>query len=187
MWCIIPFSFVKFSLREWTDGTSRVINFNWLSLRAECVLIGIFDLALLVFLYLSPIAPYINLMSAIIWIIFPAVLLIVGASLKYLHFMWPWIMNNFAVGYFIVFFLIECSIGSGKFSMNINITSATNDSRSTDDDIPHVHLGLGVWTVVFVLIFLFSRLETVVQFMKDLYEKSIRQQDQHASIDSQTV
>lgn len=144
------------------------------SLRIQCILIGIFDLLFLACLYLSPLAPYIHLTSAVVWIMVPAVLLIIGAAHRNLHCMWPWVMNNFAVAYFFVFFSVEEIIGYGKFIKNINITLETIGSQSIDGIAFHMHIG--PWIIFFVLVFLFSRLDAVVRIMMKSYETSIRQQ-----------
>lgn len=138
------------------------------SLRIQCTLVGVFDLLFLACIYLSPIASHIHLTSAIVWIIAPAILLIIGAAIKSLHCMWPWMMNNFAVAYFLLFFSLEEILG------NINIIVDTIESQSSDGNAFHVHMG--PWIIFFVLIFLFSRLDVVVRFMRKLYVTSIREQ-----------
>lgn len=82
--------------------------------------------------------------------------------------MWPWMMNNFAVAYFLLFFSLEEILG------NINIIVDTIESQSSDGNAFHVHMG--PWIIFFVLIFLFSRLDVVVRFMRKLYVTSIREQ-----------
>lgn len=174
--------------RKSKDGEARTITYNWSTWRVECILIGICDLILMACLYLSPMGCHIYLISALIWIVVPAIFLIVGASLGSLLCMWPWIMNNFAAGYFFVFFLIEGTFGSGYFIENINITVTTTidpESRTTDDKAFHLHMS--DWIVFVALIFLFSRLDIVAHFMKELYVKRIREKIGNNVIESQTV
>lgn len=94
-------------------------------------------------------------------------------------------MNNLAIGYFFLFVMVEGTIGSGKFIKNINITVDTIETQSIDAGLVHVEIGF--WTILLLLAFFLSRLDTVCRLMKQLYVKSICQRVQNAPIDSQIM
>lgn len=183
-WYIDSFLFLDFSKSQ--NGPVRETELVWFSLRAECILIGIFDLVLMAFLHCpcSPIPIHIHLTRAIIWLIIPAILLIIGASMNNLHCMWPWVINNAAFVYFFVFYLVDGSIERGQFIKTINIAVDTTDSHQSIDA---VHVEIGFWIMFMLLVFLLCRLDSVCRFMRQLYVESICRKFENTLIDSQTI
>lgn len=129
-----------------------------------CILIGAFDLGLLIYFYMSPPEPNIYPMSAVIWVIIPAMLLIFGASMRIRSYLWPWVLNNFAIGYFFLFASIQSIIGSPELIEN---------AVAYLKRLHIIDLNVGFWTIFGVIVFFHVRLIIVAQLIDELHERNM--------------
>lgn len=134
----------------------------------SCILIGAIDLLLLTYVYLSPPPPDIHTRTAFIWIVMPALLLIIGTSVRRRCCFCPWIVNNFAVAHFVLFASIQYMLGSRQ------LIEATVSYLAELGIIDLNVLSSG--TTLAVLIFLYIRLIVVFQLQDDLYEINLRKE-----------